>query len=102
MSWIDKLQSRWKLKSAWQVVLVLLVFACTGITVMFLKDPVIDFFTGGEKSVWFTVIYYLLILPIYNIILLIYGFIFGQFSFFWEFEKRMFKRFKRGKNADKK
>jgi len=91
-SWIQKLQDRWGV-SASQVFVILIVFACTGFTVMFLKKPIVAFFVGdGEKSLLFSVIYYILILPVYNIILLIYGFLFGQFDFFWKFEKRMFSR----------
>lgn len=90
--WVGKLQKRWGV-SASQVFIILLVFACTGFSVMFLKKPIISFFTeGGEKSLMFSVIYYILILPVYNLILLIYGFIFGQFTFFWNFEKRMMNR----------
>lgn len=90
--WVGKLQRRWGV-SASQVFIILLVFACTGFTVMFLKRPIVGFFTdGGEKDLLFTIIYYILILPVYNLILLIYGFIFGQFRFFWEFEKKMFSR----------
>ena len=90
---LDKLQSRWKLKSAFQVVVVLVVFACTGITVLFLKEPVISFLVGSEdQGTLFTVLYYIFIFPIYNIILLTYGFIFGQFAFFWDFEKKMWSR----------
>ncbi len=73
--------------------MILIVFACTGTTVMLLKRPVVAFFAGdGEQPLLFSILYYLLILPIYNVILLIYGFIFGQFSFFWEFEKRFIRR----------
>jgi len=91
-SWIQKLQDRWGV-SASQVFVILIVFACTGFTVMFLKKPIVAFFVGdGEKSILFSVIYYILILPVYNIILLIYGLIFGQFDFFWRFEKRMYSR----------
>lgn len=98
MSWIERLQTRWNLKSTTQVVLVLIVFACTGFTVMFLKRPIVAFFTAdGEQNTLFSVVYYILILPVYNVILLFYGFIFGQFRFFWEFEKKMFRRFKRKK-----
>lgn len=90
---LDKLQSRWKLKSAFQVVVVLIVFACTGFTVLFLKEPVISFFISSEeKNTLFTILYYVFIFPIYNIILLAYGFVFGQFTFFWEFEKKMWNR----------
>ena len=41
---------------------------------------------------WFSVLYYVLILPVYNLLLLAYGALFGQFSFFWAFEKRFFDR----------
>ncbi|WP_421875262.1 DUF6787 family protein [Marinoscillum sp.] len=99
MSWIDKLQNRWNLKNGWQVIIVLVVFACTGFTVLFLKRPVVNFFTAdGDQNIWFTIIYYILILPIYNVILLFYGFIFGQFNFFWQFEKRMWNRMTGKKN----
>lgn len=93
-TWIEKLKARWKLKSAWQVVIVLIVFACTGFTVLFLKKPLLTFLAGDEgNSTLGTVLYYIFILPVYNILLLGYGFLFGQFSFFWDFEKRMMERF---------
>ena len=73
--------------------IILVVFACTGFTVMFLKDPLLSLVAPVEERNWvFSVVYYLLILPIYNLILLVYGFLFGQFRFFWAFEKRMFSR----------
>jgi hypothetical protein len=37
-------------------------------------------------------LYLILVLPLYQIFLLIYGFIFGQFKFFWEKEKLIFRR----------
>jgi hypothetical protein len=103
MSWSDKLKKRWKLKNTWQVVVVLIVFACTGFTVMAIKNPVLThLFPTGEIPLWASVIYYILIFPIYNVFLLAYGFIFGQFKFFWEFEKKFFNRmFKRNNNQPK-
>jgi len=93
VNWIDKLQHRWKVKSAFQVFIILIVFACTGLTVLFLKRPVFSyFFNDGPMPLWVSVVYYILILPIYNVFLLFYGFIFGQFRFFWNFEKRFFSR----------
>ncbi|HEY0654605.1 MAG TPA: DUF6787 family protein [Chryseosolibacter sp.] len=92
--WIDKLKSRWNVKNGWQVILILVVFACTGFTVMFLKKPILTFLAGEEgNTTTATVLYYIFILPLYNIILLVYGFIFGQFNFFWQFEKRFMERF---------
>jgi hypothetical protein len=91
--WVQRLKQRWNLKSGWQVVIVLIVFACTGFTVLFLKKPLLNLLAGDQGGTTLaSVLYYILILPIYNIILLAYGFIFGQFRFFWEFEKRFFNR----------
>jgi hypothetical protein len=93
MSWVDKLKQRWNLSSTFQVVVVLVVFACTGFSVYFLKRPLLHLLTGRETpSTVGTILYYILILPVYNILLLGYGFVFGQFDFFWQFEKRFFNR----------
>jgi len=93
MKWIQRLQSRWKLKSGIQVLLILIVFACTGFTVLFIKRPLFEYwFPTGNKPNWAGTLYWILILPVYNLFLLLYGFVFGQFHFFWEFEKRLFNR----------
>jgi hypothetical protein len=92
---LQRLQTKWKLESLFQVVMVLVVFACTGFTILFIKNPILNFFgieRGGGQGAINTVLYLLLVLPLYQIILLIYGFIFGQFNFFWEKEKQIFKR----------
>jgi hypothetical protein len=101
VSWIDKLKAKWNITSGFQFLIILIVFACTGTTVVFIKKPIVAFFSdGGEQSIWFTVAYVLLILPIYNALLLMYGFLFGQFSFFWSYEKRTLGRFVRKKKDD--
>ena len=91
-AWIEKLKTRWNVKSGFQVVIILIVFACTGFTVMFIKPVVMDLLFTDGKSTVFSILYWVLILPVYNLFLLFYGFIFGQFQFFWEFEKRFFGR----------
>jgi hypothetical protein len=101
-SWVQRLRERWNLKSGLQVVIVLVVFACTGFTVLFIKKPLLQWLAGEQgKTVLASVLYYLLILPIYNVLLLAYGFVFGQFRFFWEFEKRFFNRLFSRKNPKK-
>lgn len=94
VSFIKKLQERWKVNSPWQVVIILTVFALTGTSVVYLKGlikPCVGDFW------WFDLVYYVAILPVYNLVLLIYGFLFGQGRYFWEFEKRFFSRFFRDK-----
>jgi hypothetical protein len=93
MGWMQKLQTRWKVGSTFQVIIILLVFACTGFTVLFLKRPLFQYWFGdGSIPIMASIIYYILILPVYNIFLLFYGFLFGQFRFFWDFEGRFFAR----------
>lgn len=98
---LQKLKTRWGLNSIGQVLLVLLVFAMTGTTVLLLKKPLLLMaFPDGDHPVWFSILYYVLILPVYNGILLVYGALFGQFSFFWEFEKKFFRRMTGQKKTD--
>ena len=92
---LQRLQSKWQLKSQTQVLLVLLAFACTGTTILLIKNPLLAFFgieRGGGQGALNTLLYLLLVLPLYQILLLAYGFIFGQFRFFWEKEKQLVKR----------
>lgn len=91
-SFLQKMRKKWGLTSIFQVVLVLVVFAITGMTVVWIK-PIIFKLLGIENaSGWLkTVSYLLLVFPLYQILLLLYGFIFGQFNFFWEKEKKLVK-----------
>ncbi|QNL22148.1 prolipoprotein diacylglyceryl transferase [Hyphobacterium sp. CCMP332] len=97
MSWIDKLKSRWGVESTFRIVMILIVFTCTGFTVLFLKKPLFNFlgFDAENLPLYVSIIYYILILPVYMAFLLFYGFIFGQYSFFRAFVKKSFSRLKR-------
>ncbi len=89
---LQKLQNKWGV-SAKRVILILIVFACTGTTILFIKTPILNLILGDSEKTWIhTVIYLILILPLYNLFLLLYGFVFGQFDFFWEYEKKFFRR----------
>lgn len=88
---LQKLKNRWNVQSGWQVLIILLVFACTGFSVMYLKKTIVAWLKIENKWILW-VINIFIILPLYQLILLAYGWVFGQFDFFWNFEKRMFKR----------
>jgi hypothetical protein len=100
---LERLKSKWNLNSIKQVWVVLLVFACTGFTVMFIRAPLMRLI-GLERpdQLGWSILYFIGILPIYQAFLLLYGAIFGQFRFFWEFEKRMFKKLFRIKTTTPK
>jgi len=97
--WFKKLQKRWNV-NAKQAVIILIVFACTGTTVLFIKEPLLNIIIGEEEKNWMhSLLYFILILPVYNILLLCYGWVFGQFKFFWAFEKRFVRRIFGKKNV---
>lgn len=98
MSFLKKLQDRWKVESTLQVVLILTVFALTGTTIVYLKGFLKPYI--GDAW-WIDIVYYIAILPVYNLVLLIYGFLLGQGNYFWNFEKRFFNRILGKKNQNK-
>jgi hypothetical protein len=93
-TFINKLKKRWGIKTGFQVIIILIVFSCTGFSVLFLEEKILELLNLGKSNAWWAgiLIFILITLPLYNMLLLMYGFIFGQFKFFWNFEKRFFGR----------
>lgn len=87
-------KQRWGIRSNWQVAMILLVFAITGSTSAYISKPILALFniTKETTSAWiYYPLYIILIFPFYQLLLVMYGFIFGQFRFFWAFEKKMLR-----------
>jgi len=80
-----------------------MVFALTGFSFLFVQEIFINFLTFdlSEKVIFRILFFVIFSLPVYNLILIFYGFVFGQFSFFWNYEKKIFRRlfFVKNKNA---
>ena len=91
----EKLKKRWNIKSNFQVVIILIVFAITGSTTVYVKKLFYDFIgITSETPLFIKILIYLpVILVIYNTLLLFFGFLFKQFQFFLNFEKKFFSRF---------
>lgn len=89
---IEKLKQRWNVKTGWDVLIILTVFACTGFSILYIKDGLLGLIGLGDDMAtclrW--VINIFVILPLYQIVLLFWGWIFGKYAFFLAFEKRMF------------
>ncbi|TRX37334.1 diacylglyceryl transferase [Flavobacterium sp. ZT3R18] len=87
------LRQRWGLTSNFQLTLIIIVFAITGSASAWLSKPFCVWLgiTKEDLGFWFTPIRLLLIFPIYQVLLVAIGFLFGQFKFFWAFEKKMLK-----------
>jgi len=92
---MEKLKRRWGIDSNFQIVVIFIVFAITGSTAAKLAEPLTEFI-GLERETTNVWLYWtariLLIFPIYQVLLVAFGWLFGQFRFFWNFEKKMLRR----------
>jgi len=95
-----KLEKKWILDYKWEMIRVFIVFAVTGSSSTFVGKPIMKLI-GITKENLNPIIYWILFIIIglffYQILLVTFGWIFGQFKFFWEFEKKMLRRFGLGK-----
>jgi hypothetical protein len=90
-----KLEKKWVLTYKWEMIRVFLVFAITGSSSIFIGRPILKLI-GVTKENLFPLVYWLLYISIgiifYYIMLLLIGWLFGQFSFFWKMGKKMIRR----------
>ena len=95
MEWMNKLKLKWGIESNFQIILILIVFAITGSLSLVVSDPILQFIGLSKDSVnvWiFTPLRLIIVFPVYQVLILIVGLLFGQFKFFWQFEKKMLIR----------
>jgi len=91
----SKLYKRWKVTYRWELIAIFLVFALTGSSAGRLSDPLMALIglTKGSTNGWiYWPVRILLIFPIYQVLLVILGWIFGQYTFFKTFAIKMVSR----------
>ncbi|MEC4003855.1 DUF6787 family protein [Flavobacterium sp. SUN052] len=96
-------KERWNIKSDWQIFVIILVFAITGLSSSYISKPFLALIGIYKEttSAWiYYPIYVVLIFPFYQILLVLYGFLLGQFKFFWAFEKKLLRSIRLGFIAD--
>ena len=96
----DRLKERWGIQSNWQIVVIFWVFAITGSASVYVAKPFLSLIGLSREAfpeAWwgggaYWTLRILLIFPFYQILLVVFGWLFGQFKFFWNFEKKMLAR----------
>lgn len=100
-----KLENKWIVNYRWEIIRIFIVFAVTGSSSLLVSRPIIAFL-GITKQNLNVFIYWILFVFIslicYQILLVAFGWLFGQFQFFWAFEKKMLSRFGLGKLLEEK
>jgi len=89
------LKEKWNLKSNFQLAIILVVFAITGSSSLYISKPLLEFLsisteTMGSLPYW--ILRFLVVTIVYQFVLLIVAFLFGQFKWFLDFEKKILKR----------
>ncbi len=103
LSFIDLLFKRLKIHNLNQFILVMIVFAITGslsllVTFEFLSAIGINSINTSPYLFWPVRIIFLFF--VYQILLLLVAVPFGQFKYFWNFEKKILSRFGLRFNSD--
>jgi hypothetical protein len=92
----SRLKKKWGISSNLQFTLIFIVFGLTGSAATRIAGPVMHWLFQEPVTLNPWVYWPLrigLIFPLYQVLLVLIGALFGQFSFFWGFEKKMLRRF---------
>ena len=92
----------WKVDSYFQLIIIFTVFALAGSLSVKIAYPITEFIglNSETSSPWlFWPVRILLILPVYQILLISIGTLFGQYTYFSRFIKKSLSRFKPEKRA---
>jgi hypothetical protein len=92
-SYLERLKTKWGITSNFQMVIVFIVFAITGSASLFVARPVLERIgITDDLNPWIRVpIRIVAILPLYQVMLLVIGSIFGQFRFFLNLQKKWWR-----------
>ena len=97
-AWVDRLKTKWGVHTPLQFWAIMLTFTLAGLSITRIRPLFwgILGFTPEWPATWIkTITYILLVFPTYQISLMVFGTLLGQFAFFWEKEKKMARFFLR-------
>ena len=92
---IKYFKEKWKLKSDFQLVIIFIVFAITGSGSLYISKPLMEFLSISRESIdvyLYWILRFFIVTVVYQFILLLVAFVFGQFNWFWNFEKKILKK----------
>jgi ABC-type multidrug transport system permease subunit len=88
----ENLKKKWKVDNK-QLVLILCTFAVTGTLTAYISRSITTWVGFTEETLWGWKLMLRLIILVfgYQVIILIVSFFFGQFRFFWNYEKKILR-----------
>ena len=95
---MEKIRKLFKVDSNYRLFIVNIVFAITGSLALYMAGILLDLINisiDNTNTYTYWTLRIILILPVYQVLLLLVGAIFGEFKYFWAMEKKIISRFKR-------
>ena len=92
----QKLLKLFKVENYFRLLIIFTVFGITGsLSVVLGKYVLISIFSSNiQNNEFYWLIRILLIFPLYQLLLIIIGTLFGEFKYFWAIEKKILVRLK--------
>lgn len=88
--------TRWNIEKPSQLIIIFLVFSITGSSSIAIGRPILKMIgitLDNLNPFAYYPLFIILSFIFYQVFLVLYGWLFGQFQFFWNMEKKMLRRF---------
>ncbi len=93
---MKKLMLRWNIEKPWQLIIIFFVFSITGSSSIMIGRPILKglgITLDNINPLLYYPLFIILSFVFYQLFLVLFGWLFGQFNFFWNMEKKMLRRF---------
>lgn len=90
ISWFERLKKKWKVTGT-QLVLILCVFALTGTTTAYITRMITTWMQLQSHEILYWVMKIVILVFGYQVLILLFSIPFGQFAFFWNYEKKLLR-----------
>lgn len=88
----ERLKQKWKVGEK-QFILIVCVFAITGTTTAFITEQITKWLQLTSSSPWYWILKGAVLIFGYQVLILLISIPFGQFRFFWNYEKKVLRWF---------
>ena len=92
---LQKIIDKFHAKSFKHLIIIFLVFSLTGSASLLMSSSILTILNLKELINFYPLyllVRIILLIPIYQLVLIIIATLFGEFRYFWNFEKKFFKR----------
>jgi len=90
-NWFERLKSKWGITSNLALVIIITVFAITGSSSMVVSNYLLNYLQQYLQlnGIALTIVKIIMVTPVYMVLLVAWGTLFGQYRFFSKFAHRM-------------